>query len=96
MKLLSFSDLCVRWNYTRQNIHRLAKNSDFPEPIATVSLGKIKIYSEESILKYEKNKSWLFDDYVRKSRINLFWLWSLAKTNPELKEKLVDMKKNQN
>lgn len=90
MKLLSIADLCDRWNYSRQGIHNLTNQENFPEPVSIVSRGRIKIYSEESISEYEKGKVWLFSEEAKERRIRLFALWQQAKDDPELKRKLLE------
>jgi hypothetical protein len=97
MKLLSISDLCDRWNYSRQGIHNLTNQDNFPEPFAIVSRGRIKIYSEESIAKYEQGKVWLFDEEAKEKRIKLFALWQQAEEGSELRDRLLSsMQKNRN
>ena len=71
-KLLSIADLCVRWTYTKAGVHKLVKTEQFPKPFAIVSRGKVKIYREEDIELYEKNKPWLFNQEMKKRRQYLF------------------------
>jgi predicted DNA-binding transcriptional regulator AlpA len=79
MKLLSITDLCDRWNYTKSGIHKLVKTKEFPKPFALVSRGKIKIFKEEEIKIYEENKPWFFDQEMKKQRQNLFLILSHSK-----------------
>lgn len=72
MNLLSITDLCDRWNYTKSGIHKLVKTDEFPKPFSVVSRGKIRIFKEEDIKIYEQNKPWLFDQEIKKQRQNLF------------------------
>jgi predicted DNA-binding transcriptional regulator AlpA len=72
VNLLSISDLCDRWNYTKAGIHKLIKEDEFPKPFAVVSRGKIRIFHEEDIRIYEQNKPWLFNQEIKKQRQNLF------------------------
>ena len=74
VNLLSISDLCDRWNYTKAGIHKLVKTKEFPKPYAIVSRGKIRVFHEEDIKIYEQNKPWLFDQKIKKQRQNLFLL----------------------
>lgn len=74
VNLLSISDLCDRWGYTKSGIHKLVKTEEFPKPFAFVSRGKIRIFHEEDIRVYEQNKPWLFDQEIKKQRQNLFLL----------------------
>lgn len=72
VNLLSITDLCDRWNYTKAGVHKLVKTETFPKPFAVVSRGKIRIFNEEDIKIYEKNKPWLFNQEIKKQRQNLF------------------------
>ena len=72
MKLLSIADLCERWVYTKAGIHKLTKTDKFPKPIAIVSKGKVKIFKEEDIKSYERNKPWLFNQEMKMRRQNWF------------------------
>jgi predicted DNA-binding transcriptional regulator AlpA len=72
VKLLSIADLCARWTYTKAGIHKLVKTEKFPKPFAIVSKGKVKIFREEDIVMYEKNKPWLFNQEMKKRRQYLF------------------------
>lgn len=72
MNLLSITDLCDRWNYTKSGIHKLVKTDEFPKPFAIVSKGKIRIFKEEDIKIYEQSRPWLFDQEIKKQRQNLF------------------------
>lgn len=56
MKLLSISDLCDRWTYSKAGIHKLIKTEKFPKPLAIVSRGKVRIFKEEDIEIYENGK----------------------------------------
>lgn len=71
-KLLSIADICDRWTYTKAGIHKLVKTENFPKPFAIVSRGKVKIFREEDIEVYEKNKPWLFNQEMKKRRQYLF------------------------
>ena len=74
VNLLSISDLCDRWGYTKAGIHKLVKTEEFPKPFAVVSRGKVRIFQEKEIRIYEQNKPWLFDQEIKKQRQNLFLL----------------------
>ena len=78
VNLLSISDLCDRWRYTKSGIHKLVKTEGFPKPFAVVSRGKIRIFHEEDIRIYEQNKPWLFDQEIKKQRQNLFLILTNA------------------
>jgi len=90
-KFFTISDLCKRWIYSKAGIHKLTKSKNFPEPFAVVSNGKIKIFSEEDIIEYEKNKKWLFDENEKLRRQKLFFLLSEAKkANDEERQKILN------
>ena len=72
VNLLSITDLCYRWNYTKSGIHKLVKTDEFPKAFAIVSRGRIRIFKEEDIKIYEQNRPWLFDQEIKKQRQNLF------------------------
>ena len=89
MKLLSIVDLRMRWKYTKAGVYKLVKNSSFPKPFMTVSDGKIKLYTEEAIQVYERDKPWLFDEALKQRRRQLFGLLSQARENPEQREAIL-------
>jgi hypothetical protein len=76
MNLLSITDLCDRWIYTKAGIHKLVRKEDFPKPFGLVSRKKVKIFKEEDIKIYEHNKPWLFNQELKKQRQNLFLILS--------------------
>jgi len=68
-KVLTVSDLCYRWEMTRQGIHRKIKvEADFPKPIQFVSNGKIALFLESDICQYEEKKPWVADTLYRADR----------------------------
>jgi hypothetical protein len=79
MNLLSITDLCDRWIYTKAGIHKLVRTEDFPHPVGLVSRGKVRIFKEEDIKIYEHNKPWLFNQELKKQRQNLFLILSNSK-----------------
>jgi predicted DNA-binding transcriptional regulator AlpA len=79
LKLFSVPDLVKKWNYSRAGIRKLTQKSDFPQPVAIVSNGKVKLYSEMDILEYEKGKEWLFDENQKRRRQNLYLMLQTAK-----------------
>jgi len=68
MKYFSVIDLYKRWSYTKPGVYKLVRRDDFPKPFAVVSEGRVKIFREDDIAEYEKNKPWLFDE--KKKRID--------------------------
>lgn len=80
MNLLSIADLCERWVYTKAGIHKLTSKEKFPKPIAIVSKGRVKIFREEDIKVYERNKPWLFDEELKMRRQNWFGALANSKT----------------
>jgi predicted DNA-binding transcriptional regulator AlpA len=79
VKLLSIADLCERWIYSKAGIHNLIRSNKFPEPCAIVSKGKVRIFKEEDIQAYEKDKPWLFNQEMKMRRQNLFFVLSHIK-----------------
>ena len=79
VKLLSIADLCDRWLYSKAGIHKLVKTEKFPKPFAIVSRGKVRIFKEEDIEVYEKDKPWLFNQDMKRRRQNLFLILSELK-----------------
>ena len=79
MKLLSIADLCARWVYSKAGIHNLVRTDQFPEPCAIVSKGKVRIFQEEDIEVYEKDKPWLFNQEMKMRRQNSFFILSKIK-----------------
>lgn len=79
MKLLSIADLCERWVYSKAGIHKLIKTDQFPKPCAIVSKGKVRIFKEEDIKVYERNKPWLFNQEIKLRRQHLFYALSEMK-----------------
>ena len=68
-KVLTVSDLCYRWDMSRQGIHRKIKvEDDFPTPIQFVSNGKIALFLESDIELYEQKKPWVADPLYRADR----------------------------
>lgn len=79
MNLLSITDLCDRWIYTKAGIHKLVRTEDFQHPVGLVSRGKVRIFKEEDIKIYEHNKPWLFNQELKKQRQHLFLILSNSK-----------------
>lgn len=90
-KFLALPDLCDRWKYTKSGIHKLVKREDFPEPFAIVNRGKMRIYAEEMIADYEKDKPWLFDENQKRRRQVLYCkLQQTKEAKPKEKQKLLE------
>ena len=55
MKLYAKSDLATRWGVTRQVVNNWSnRHSDFPAEIMRVDNGRMPLFAEEDIIKYEK------------------------------------------
>jgi hypothetical protein len=90
IELLSISDLCKRWIYTKAGIHKLTKSKDFPAPCAIVNCGKTKIFDENSIVEFESTRPWLFDQAQKEQRQKLFgWLQLAKEESPERREDIL-------
>lgn len=86
MKLLALPDLYERWTYTKAGIHKLAKSESFPKPVATVCKGRIKIYRQEDVELYEKDRPWLLDEDQKIQRQKIYALLNLAKQEGKSRE----------
>lgn len=54
-KLLTKSDMAVRWSVTRQVVNNWSKrHTDFPSEVTRVDNGRLPLYLESDIEKYEK------------------------------------------
>lgn len=90
MQLLSVVDLCARWTYTRAGIYKLVKSADFPKPMFIVSCGKTKLFSDEDIKHYERDKPWLFDENQKLRRQALYCrLQQVKEAEPQEKQRLL-------
>lgn len=72
-KLLTISDLTVRWHMPRQSIHERKHEKDFPTPVQFVSKGKTALYLESDIEAYEKEKPWIVSPEIRRRRQRFIW-----------------------
>jgi hypothetical protein len=90
MNLFSGADLAKRWNYSKAGVSKLIKSKEFPEPLGTINNGRSKVFSETSIILYEKGKPWLFDESQKIKRQNLYCSLSHAKEeDTEMKSKIL-------
>ncbi|CAF1897176.1 hypothetical protein NRS6185_03774 [Bacillus subtilis] len=54
-KLLTKSDMATRWSVTRQVVNNWSKrHADFPSEVTRVDNGRLPLYLESDIEKYEK------------------------------------------
>lgn len=88
MKLLSIVDLRSRWSYSKAGVHKLVKAKNFPQPFMTVSQDKVKLFREEDIQAYERDKPWLFDEERKRLRQNLYTIFQKAKSDDNPQETL--------
>jgi hypothetical protein len=79
MNLFSGADLAKRWNYSKAGVSKLMKSIGFPEPLGTINNGRSKVFSEQSVILYEKDKPWLFDESQKIKRQNLYYSLSHEK-----------------
>jgi len=73
VKLLSIADLVARWPYTRQGVHKLARNADFPAPVCTVSQGRVKLWELADIEAYEATHAEVQSEHFKQSKIYGFY-----------------------
>jgi len=72
--LLSMVDIRTRWIYSRGAIWNLSQKPNFPEPVATVSNGKIKLWTLAQIAEYEKLRPELTDAIAKAHKIRWYAL----------------------
>jgi hypothetical protein len=57
LKLYAKSDLATRWGVTRQVVNNWSnRHSDFPPEIMRVDNGRMPLFAEEDVIKYEKQR----------------------------------------
>ncbi len=61
MQFVSIPDLCDRWLYTRQGVHRLTRHSLFPPPLFTVSRGHVPVWELSQIEGWEADHPEVYD-----------------------------------
>lgn len=55
-KLLSKSDMATRWGVTRQVVNNWSnRHSDFPPEVIRVDNGRLPLYLESDVIKYEES-----------------------------------------
>lgn len=77
MKLLSIPDLVARWPYTRQGVHKLTRNADFPAPVCTVSQGRVKLWELADIEAYEATHQEVHNEHHKMSKVYGYYLCKL-------------------
>jgi hypothetical protein len=56
-KLYAKSDLAARWGVTRQVVNNWSnRHSDFPQEIMRVDNGRMPLFAEEDVIKYEEQR----------------------------------------
>ncbi len=66
--LLGAADLAARWSYTRQGVHQLAARTGFPEPVAAVNGGRIRVWLLADIEAFEQGRPELNDQVVKRRK----------------------------
>jgi hypothetical protein len=57
-KLLTKSDMAARWNVTRQVVNNWStRHTDFPPEVMRVDNGRLPLYLESDVDKYEKDRN---------------------------------------
>lgn len=54
--LLGIADLAARWSYTRQGVHQLTARLGFPEPVAAVNGGRIRVWLLDDVEAFEQGR----------------------------------------
>jgi hypothetical protein len=62
MDVVSVPDLCDRWLYTKQGVHRLTKGRSFPVPLFVVSRGRVPVWYLPDIETWEKDHPEVYDE----------------------------------
>lgn len=56
-KLLAKSDLATRWGVTRQVVNNWSnRHEDFPSEVMRVDNGRMPLFAEEDVIKYEEQR----------------------------------------
>jgi hypothetical protein len=63
------ADLAARWRYTRQGIHKLIRRPDFPPPVFTINLDRVKIWARADIEFYERDRPELGNETAKRQKI---------------------------
>ncbi len=79
MKFVGIADLVVRWNYTRQGVHKLVRLPDFPQPHATINRGRTKIWLLSDLEQFEADHPEVTSETAKQSKIVGCYLASLKK-----------------
>ncbi len=59
MKLLGVGDIAMRWDYSKQGVHKIMKKElDNLKPVARINGGRASVFLETDIAKYEKGEIW--------------------------------------
>ena len=78
--LLGAADLAARWSYTRQGVHQLAARTGFPEPVAAVNGGRIRVWLLADIEAFEQGRPELGDQVTKRRKQRAYYQ---AQTNGE-------------
>lgn len=68
LALLGAADLAARWGYTRQGVHQLAARPSFPEPVAAVNGGRIRVWLLADVETFERGRPELGDQVAKRRK----------------------------
>ena len=68
LALLGAADLAARWGYTRQGVHQLAGRPGFPEPVAAVNGGRIRVWLLADVEAFERGRPELGDQVAKRRK----------------------------
>ena len=68
LTLLGAADLAARWGYTRQGVHQLAARPGFPEPVAAVNGGRIRVWLLADVEAFERGRPELGDQAAKRRK----------------------------
>lgn len=74
LALLGVADLTSRWSYTRQGVHQLAARLGFPEPVASVNGGRIRVWLLADIEAFEQGRPELGDQVAKRRKQRGYYL----------------------
>ena len=74
LALLGVADLATRWGYTRQGVHQLAARTGFPEPVAAVNGGRIRVWLLADIEAFEQERPELGDQVAKRRKQTGYYL----------------------
>lgn len=63
------ADIVARWVYTRQGVHQMTKQPDFPAPAFTINEGRTKVWLLADIKTFEKAHPEVTDEGAKLAKV---------------------------